>query len=591
MRHGRPRRPWRAVLLTAAALFLVGGLGLAYTAYQVNRHLRDAQVAVALLRADLVSPSAPAPRIAEHLSMVQRESAAARSLTDGPLWGAPAFLPVVGKPFVTVRGAADAVDDLATEVLPDLRAVHRDVLGGKLSAGHGSIDLTPLVAAQQPVNHASLATEAILDGVRSLPTTGLEPVDSARATLLAQVTELSGQLRTTRDTVNLLPSMLGAHGPRRYIMAFENNAEARGLGGMPGGYAILRADKGKVSFEHFGIDSDFGSLKVPTTGFDADFLSHYEGADVGSFFANATVSPHFPYAADLMLRFWQAKTGERLDGAIATDPSALAMLLKAVGPARMSDGTMVTAENAVALSEREAYARFDNQKERKRFLVDLSKAVAAHVLSQGPSNASAVAKALGNAIDERRLLVYSSVPTEESLLGKYPVAGRLDDTGGLFSGVVINNGGGNKLDYYLARDVTYAAACPGPQPTATVTIKLTNTAPATGLGSYAAGTADPAQAGQPLGMSRLLVGYYATKGAYFKHPTLDGRPTFLTTDTERGRPVFTATVDIPPGATRTLVLHIEEPAAARGPVTTWVQPLVLPQITHVKAASCGPKAR
>lgn len=579
------------MLVTVAALVVGYGIVLAYTAYQVNRHLRDAQVAVALLRADLLTPDAPATRVSDHLATVQKESAAARSLTDGPVWGAPAWLPWVGPPFVTVRGAAGAVDDLATQVLPDLRTVHRDVLGGKLATGHGSIDLTPLLAAQQPLKHASTATDSILGSVVSLPTTGVGAVDSARSTLLSQVTDLSGQLRTTRDTVDLLPSMLGAQGTRRYMMAFENNAEARGLGGMPGGYAIVRAEHGKVSFERFGIDSDFGSLKVPTTGFDADFLSHYQGSDVGNFFANATVSPHFPYAAELMLRFWQAKAGERLDGVIATDPSALAMLLKVTGPARTADGTVVTADNVVALSERDAYARFDDQAERKRFLVDLSKAVGDHVLSRGPSNASGLIKALGNAIDERRLLVYSSSAQEQRLLAKYPVAGQLDDTAGLFSGVVINNAGGNKLDYYLSRDVTYTSACPGSDPTATVTIKLTNTAPATGLGSYAAGTADPAQAGQPLGTSRLLVGYYATKGAHFNSPTLDGKPTFLSSDTERGRPVFTATVDLPPGATRTLVLHVEEPPAARGPVTTWVQPLVLPQATHVRPASCGTKTR
>ncbi len=54
--------------------------------------------------------------------------------------------------------------------------------------------------------------------------------------------------------------MLGAQGTRRYMMAFENNAEARGLGGLPGAYAILRADHGKVSFERFGTDNDFAGL-------------------------------------------------------------------------------------------------------------------------------------------------------------------------------------------------------------------------------------------------------------------------------------------------------------------------------------------
>jgi Protein of unknown function (DUF4012) len=586
VRHGQPRRPWRAVLVTVAVLLVGYGIALAYTAIQVNRHLRDAQVAVALLRADLVAKDAPPARVSDRLTAVQRDSSAARSLTDSPIWSAPTVLPWVGRPFVTVRGAARAVDDLATQVLPDLRAVHDDVLGGKLSSGHGTIDLAPLVAAQQRLTHASTATDQIVGNVRALPGTGVGPVDSARTTLLSQVADLSGQLHTARDTVDLLPSMLGAHGPRRYLMAFENDAEARGLGGLPGAYAILRADHGKVSFERFGVDSDLGGLTVPTTGLDADFLSHYEGSDVGHYFGNATVSPHFPYAAELMLRFWQVKTGERLDGAIATDPSALALLLAVTGPAHMADGTAVTAGNVVALSEQEAYARFADSVERKRFLVDLAKVVADDVLSRGPSKAGALAKALGNAIDQRRLLVYSAVPAEQRRLGAYRIAGTLSDTDGLFSGVVINNGGGNKLDYYLARDVTYVPACGPARPRAMVTIKLRNTAPARGLSDYVAGRADRPQPPVAPGTTRLLVGYYATKGAHFSSPTLDGLPTFLAVDTERGRPVFTATLEIPPGATRTLVLPIEEPAAAKGPVMTWVQPLVLPQTTHVSALTC-----
>ena len=574
------------MLVTVAVLVVGYGIVLAYTAVQVNRHLRDAQVAVAMLRTDLVAKDAPAARVSSRLAAVQRDSAAARSLTDGPLWGAPAALPWVGRPFVTVRGATRAVDDLATTVFPDLRAIRDDLLGGKLSAGHGTISLAPLVAAQQRLAHAVAATDAIVGNARALPTTGVGPVDSARGTLLTQVRDLAGQLHTARDTVDLLPPMLGAYGPRRYIMAFETDAEARGLGGLPGAYAILRADHGKVSFEHFGVDSDFGALAAPTTGLDADFLSHYEGSDVGHFFGNVTVSPHFPYAADLMLRFWKAKTGQRLDGAIATDPSALALLLAVTGPARMADGTAVSAGNVVALSEKDAYARFADSVERKLFLVDLAKVVADDVLSRGPSNPSALARALGNAVDQRRLLVYSTSPAEQQRLAPYRISGTLSDTPGLFSGVVINNAGGNKLDYYLERDVTYVPACGAARPRALVTIKLTNTAPARGLSDYVAGRADHPQPPVAPGTSRLFVGYYATKGAHFSDPTLDGRPTFLTVDTERGRPVFTATVEIPPGATRTLVLPIEEPAGAQGPVTTWVQPLVLPQTTHVSLLTC-----
>ena len=54
----------------------------------------------------------------------------------------------------------------------------------------------------------------------------------------------------------------------------------------------------------------------------------------------------------------------------------------------------------------------------------------------------------------------------------------LPDDPAPYAEVVINNLGGNKMDYYLTRQIEYAAdGCDGDTRTSTVTIRLTNTAP------------------------------------------------------------------------------------------------------------------
>ncbi|GAA2022000.1 hypothetical protein GCM10009740_08580 [Terrabacter terrae] len=567
-----------------AIALLAYGVALAVTGFLVNRHLRDARTAVQSLRTELVDKHIPAARIDSTLAVVQREAAAARSLTDGPVWAPPTLLPWLRGPFETVRGAAAAVDDLATRVLPDLRTVQRSLLGGNLQAGHGTIRLAPFQAAQQPLARAATAADTILRDVRALPDSSVGPLETARTELVSQVSDLSSQLHDVNDVVDVLPSMLGAQGPRRYFMAFQNNAESRGLGGMVGAYAIVRADNGKLSFDRFGTDGDFDGLRISTAGLDPDFLAQQQGAGVGQTFVNATASPHFPYAGELLLRYWQAKTGERLDGAIVTDPAALGRLLKVTGPTQLPDGTPVTAENVVSLSLKDVYARFAGQAEaRKLYLVEIAKAVAKDVLGRGPARATELAKAMGSAIGERRLLVYSTHQPEQRVLAAHPVAGLLSDTKGIFAGVIVNNAAANKLDYYLQRQVTYSPpACGDARRISTVTIKLTNGAPKKGLNAYVAGNG-----GQlPWATSKLLVSYYATKGATFTHPTLDGKPTFLSSGVERGRPVFTTSVTIPPQASRTLVLKIEEPPTADEPVTTLVQPLVLPQVTRIERKPC-----
>ena len=570
--------------LTVLALY---GLALALTGFLAHRHLRDAQAAVGLLRTGLAEQDTPRADIDRHLRTVQAEARAAHDLTGGPLWDLPARLPWAGRPFETVQGVAAGVDTVADEVLPPVRSVRDRLVGVDLSRGEGGLDLAPIAAAQTPLAQARTANDRALRDVSDLPSTGIAPIDEGRRDLVGQLDAVSRQLRSAHEAVELLPPMLGAEGPRRYFVAFQNNAEARGAGGLPGVFAVLRADKGKVSFEQYGVSGDFGGLEVPLTGLSPGYAEHYREAGPGKFFGNATVSPHFPDGAELMLRFWKAKTGQQLDGALAIDPNALAMMLEVTGPTTMADGTVLKASSVVALTEKDAYQRFTDPVVRKQYLITVAKAIADDVLERGPAKGTALASAVGRGVGERRILLYSTHAEEQRVIAGRPVGGALSDTAGLFSGVVINNGGGNKLDYYLDRQVTYQGpACGAADPRATVTIRLTNRAPKSGLTNYVAGRADQPVDPVPKGTNRLLVGYYATKEAGFSDATLDGEPTVLAVDDERGRPVFTAAFELKPGQTRTLVIRIEEPPEAKGPVTTLVQPLVLPQRTTIEVPDC-----
>ena len=81
------------------------------------------------------------------------------------------------------------------------------------------------------------------------------------------------------------------------------------------------------------------------------------------------------------------------------------------------------------------------------------------------------------------------------------------------------------------------------------------------------------------------VSLYATHGAQLAGATVDGRPLLMSMDQERGHPVLSAFVEILPGQTRDLDVHLVEPAVGGTPLTP-VQPLVLPQSTSVSAHRC-----
>jgi hypothetical protein len=567
------------VLVTAA---------LALTGLLAHRHLRDAQVAVGQLRSSLGDPDTTTAEIDRRVADVQDHARAARALTGTVLWSAPARLPWVGRPLETASGVAAAVATVAEDVVPPVVDVRNRLVGVDLTRKGGGIDLAPLAASEQPLGSASAAADAALARLEALPRTAIGPIDTGRADAQRQLQELSTTLGTAHEAVAVLPPMLGADGPRNYFVAFQNPAEARGAGGLPGVYAVVRAHRGSLSFVHYGVSGDFAGVRVSLDGLSPGFAGHYQGAAPDRYFGNSTVSPHFPDGATLMLRYWKARTGQQLDGALSVDPQALAFMLEVTGPTTMPDRTVLSASSVVRIVERDAYERFTDPVVRKQYLIKIAKAVADDLLTKGPAKATALAEAVGRAVGERRVLLFSTREEEQRVLAAHRVGGTLSDTDGLFSGVVINNGGGNKLDYYLRREVTYEGApCGAPDPRATVTIRLTNTAPRSGLTSYVSGRADvPVEPVKP-GTNRLLVGYYATKDAGFSDVTVDGKPGFLAVDEERGRPVFTAELEIAPGQTRTVVLRVEEPPQARGPMTTLVQPLVLPQRTRVSVPTCG----
>ena len=75
---------------------------------------------------------------------------------------------------------------------------------------------------------------------------------------------------------------------------------------------------------------------------------------------------------------------------------------------------------------------------------------------------AAIVTALTRAVDQRRLLVYSTQPEEQAELATTPLSGLVHRGRGPYTGLVINNAAGSKMDFYLARALRYdQGACTG----------------------------------------------------------------------------------------------------------------------------------
>lgn len=573
-----------ALILGALLLAVLAAAGwLAYTGVRAKRELTAARAAVQAVRADVLDTHLTAATAALRRAQVQAHLA--REHTGGPVWAFAAHIPWLGAPVASARGVAVAADQLATGVLPGIIATAHALDPHTLRVGPHQLNLRPLAGAATRLSAVSRRVDAVRSAVAALPhATWLGQVDAARASLDRQVRSLAGTLDDAALAARLLPPMLGADGPRHYLVVFQNDAEARGTGGLPGAYALLTADHGTLTFSGFANDTAMGGVRVPVP-FGAAYEAAYGSAQPGAVFVNSDISPHFPYAARLWLAYWQAKTGQRLDGAMATDPTALSYLLGASGPTALADGTVVSAHSVVALTESVAYARYSDVAARKQFFLQVARAAAQKIFHAAGAS-TALLHALGRAAGEHRLLVYSAHPVEERLISPTPLSGVVPDTAAPYSAFVINNGAGTKLDYYLTRTIRWrAGSCAGPTRRSQVTVTLTNTAPPGGLPGYVAVRHDQNAAGAPPDSEVLLTSLYATRGATLLGVTDNGRPATFLQLSERGHPVYAVTVDLNAGQRQTLRYELTEPTSRGAPVLA-VQPGVQPVTASAQVPTC-----
>ncbi|MFE9092952.1 DUF4012 domain-containing protein [Streptomyces sp. NPDC007264] len=587
------RRALRVALLSAAALPLAGAAWIGVTGLLARSELTAAQRDLDTLRQSVVPApaagpaSATAPTAARDRGQAVRSAAAhaarAHDLTTGPAWYPATLLPFLGEPVTTVRGAAYAADRLAGDVLSPLARSLPAATPGSRGGGMSQALTALRTHAPDVVRAARVAAEVRAD-VHGLPrSTWLPAADRARAELAEQVDRLAPVMSDVSLAARLLPPMLGAQGERRYFLTFQNTAEARGTGGLPGAFAVLRADRGRLSFERFGNNTEMATVKA-NVDLGADFTARYGGYNPTSMWNNSNLSPHFPYAARIWAAAWHRHTGRRVDGVLAIDPATLSRFLRVTGPARMPGGIQLTADNVVDLTERASYAMYDDTTRRKAFFVKAARAAAGRLMAAADDSRQlpALLVAVHDAQGDGRLKVWSAHAAEQRLLETRSLAGALPDTPGPFAGVVVNNAAGSKLDYYLDRSLIWEAkGCAHGGRPVTATVTLTNRAPTAGLPGYVTLREDRPRHRTRPGDNRLMVSYYAGVGADLTGATLDGRPVPLASDVERGHSVFWLNVELPAGSSRTLVLHLREPHADRAPVVLR-QPLVMPQRTVLK---------
>ncbi|MEL7976499.1 DUF4012 domain-containing protein [Isoptericola sp. F-RaC21] len=616
----RRRRAARWVLLGTLAAVLVAGVcgallvrdaltartALTRAAEQVpvvSEELR----AGARSEADGATPAtlASSPALAE----LRAQTTAAREATDGPLWWLAARTPVIGPSAGAAADVAVVLDDVTDDVLPALAGL-ADAVAATGRTPDGGIDLAPLRAAAPGMATARASVDASLarlDAVDpdDLPTRLADPV----ATLRDRVDELAGAVATGDRAAALAPAMLGADGPRTYLVLSMSSAELRQGGGIPGALILLRVDAGRVEVVRQVAASAVGPFRSPVLPLSADDEAA-STARLGRFVQDVTATPDFPTTGALAAEMWARAQGEQVDGVLATDPVALARLLAETGPVRVPvsrpvaaalgrDAVELTAENAVDVLLRRVYDVLDPET-ADLFYADAAAAVLARATSDDVSPAALLA-GLQHAAGEHRVRVWSADPAEEARLegtlvaGSYAAAPRAADAVGVF----LTDHVAGKMSAYLDSSLRVVASeCTAAGRVDTLELTLASSAPgdaATSLPWYVAGLPGGAH---PPGTLSLGVTVAGPRGGETPRVARDGSPVGGAARTTHGRATQSVTVALAPGESTTLRLAVPAapaaPAAGReggtppGRLEVWSTPTTTAGgLLDVEAPTCG----
>jgi len=471
-----------------------------------------------------------------------------------------------------MRNAASALDEIHPE---------------RLAVRNGQIDLEALSGVEDPLDRVRGALNDLDDRLGRLTSPWIVgPVRHRLDGLARDIGTNRVRLDNAIDVIEAAPAMLGADGPRRYLVMFTTPVESRGIGGFPGNFAEVLADEGRISVEHFGRFSELDEAATANAATcdlcPDDFVDRYarfgfdDGPDgsVGpTVWKNITMPANFPDIAGTAQVLYSQSGRPPVDGVALMDPYVLQQLLRYTGPVMVPDlNRTVRAQNFLPFVLFDQYLNEDIAG-RIEGLDVIGRAVIEKLLDGAMPSPLVIARDLGPLVSHRRLLFWTDRLDEQDLLARFGLLGDLPELRSLTPAgfaVTMNNGGGNKIDAFLEIERSMNIEDRGEDHLLVADVTLTNHAPAEGLPFYLIGNI----VDLPMGTNRYFVTFYSASAP--SAVLQDGQEWGLEAGAERGWFAGSTYGRLASGESTTYRLEYRIPRSVTSieQVTTWEQPLV-----------------
>lgn len=592
----RPRRRRRRAVVGLTVLVVVGVLGalVAWVAADLLTVRRSLETASGLVQ-DLEDEIAAGDEAAalKTLDDLQARTDEARDASDGVHWSIVSSLPVARPNLQAVQTVTAVVDDLATDALPVFAESAALAGPAGLSPVDGRIDLAPVVASAPRIVSADASVQRGVADLRGIETDDLVgPLASAVVDLRGTMDGVASASATAARAVQLAPPMLGADGPRRYLLLVQNNAEPRASGGIPAWVLLVTADAGvlELTEQHPASEFQLDSPALTTTAAEQALF----GDDLAQKMVDVNFTPDFPRTAELARALWQQKDPGEIDGVLSVDPVALAGIMKTTGALTLPDGHAVDSETIAGYLMNGIYLEVPDQAQQDALFTFVSSTMFSQVVG-GSADVAAAFPSMAQSGRDGRLMVWSAHPEEQALLEPTVLSGALGGDASATAGdmdqprvgVFLNDGTAGKLGYYLDRSVSVETTeCfeDGSQ-ALTVTVDLTSTAPtdaAASLPRYVTGVSDTV----PPGDLRTNILVYAPTGGRIDGVTAGGEPVGVQSELHDGLFVVGVTSQLSPGGSASYEYDIVTGPDQKGPVLLRSTPGARDTQIHVAGAGC-----
>jgi len=574
----------KKIVLGALALLVIFFGWLTFTGLQAKHHLNDAQAALSELQMSdvLDHPQDVYATIVAATGDVEQ----ANQILHSPAWKVVTHIPVIGRSVKASQVTAANVHQLMKATLLGTEGLKTFKHNPKKIIDPALINIaTATISALNTPAHETVDALSSTD-LRLVPGSVAEPIRK----LQQDLKQALPFLEQGQSLVSIAPILLGVDKPRTWLLVMGNGAEARSIGGLPGGWGLLNVGQGKIDLVHQESNDNISSISLANwrSLVTQDAVTLYD--DDLSRFTDMNLSPDFPTNGKLMEALYRQYSGKRTDGVLFTDEHTLAGLMQLTGPI-VFRGKTFTSENVSGYIGKGVYADYADPKEKDRAVLGLTQKVFKTITSASP-DLLVVAKTFLDLIAQGRLHVWSSNPIEQKKFESSPAGGSMISPESPKHAVVMANGAGNKIDAYIHSSVKYVQGkCQPnfPYRTSTMAVSMRNTAPTSGLPDYVNARLDLGPNIEGAGSTNMLTFIHVPLGATLLSATYAGKPAnMVASGMENGRTVWRFDNVIAPQSRRTLLLKFIESAVSDDRPELLPQPMANDMDVQVElGASCG----